>query len=67
LFKYRLVDGRISVVVLAAGWAFGGIVGIGTVLYALGIGPIAHVLMPWFALDKGRGTVFEKVDDLEGH
>jgi uncharacterized membrane protein YczE len=62
-----LVRTAIEIVVLAAGWAFGGIVGIGTVVYALGIGPIAHVLMPWFALDKGRGTVFEKVDDLEGH
>jgi uncharacterized membrane protein YczE len=62
-----LVRTAIEIVVLAAGWAFGGIVGIGTVMYALGIGPIAHVLMPWFALDKGRGTVFEKVNDLEGH
>ena len=62
-----LVRTAIEVVVLGAGWAFGGIIGIGTVMYALGIGPIAHVLMPHFALDKGRGTVFEKVDDLEGH
>jgi uncharacterized membrane protein YczE len=62
-----LVRTAIEVVVLGAGWAFGGIIGIGTVMYALGIGPIAHVLMPWFALDKGRGTVFEKVGDLEGH
>ena len=51
-----LVRTAIEVVVLGAGWAFGGIIGIGTVMYALGIGPIAHVLMPWFALANGRGV-----------
>lgn len=36
----------IEVVVLAGGWLLGGTVGIGTVAYALGIGPLAHVLLP---------------------
>lgn len=32
--------------VLAVGWLLGGVVGIGTVVYALAIGPIVHVLLP---------------------
>jgi uncharacterized membrane protein YczE len=32
--------------VLAAGWLLGGTVGVGTVAYALGIGPLAHVFIP---------------------
>jgi uncharacterized membrane protein YczE len=47
-----LVRTAIEVVVLVGGWAFGGTIGIGTVIYALGIGPVAHVLMPFFALDE---------------
>jgi uncharacterized membrane protein YczE len=34
--------------VLAAGWLLGGTVGVGTVLYAVGIGPLAHVFIPLF-------------------
>jgi uncharacterized membrane protein YczE len=32
--------------VLATGWLLGGTVGVGTVVYALGIGPLAHVFIP---------------------
>jgi uncharacterized membrane protein YczE len=39
----------VEVVVLAIGWLLGGTVGIGTVLYALCIGPLAHVFIPLFA------------------
>jgi uncharacterized membrane protein YczE len=39
----------IEVVVLGVGWLLGGTVGIGTVLYALSIGPLAHVFIPLFA------------------
>src|SRR4051812_11630213 len=39
----------VEVVVLAIGWLLGGTVGIGTVLYALSIGPLAHVFIPLFA------------------
>jgi uncharacterized membrane protein YczE len=42
----RLVRTSIEVTVLAAGAALGGTVGIGTVVYALGIGPLVHVLLP---------------------
>ena len=43
----RIVRTVIEVVVLALGWALGGTVGIGTVLYALAIGPLVQRFMPW--------------------
>lgn len=42
----RLVRATIEVVVVSAGWVLGGTVGVGTVAYALAIGPIVHVLLP---------------------
>jgi len=45
----RVVRTGIEVVVLATGWLLGGTVGVGTVLYALAIGPLAHVFVPLFA------------------
>jgi uncharacterized membrane protein YczE len=35
--------------VLVTGWLLGGTVGIGTVVYALCIGPLAHVFIPLFS------------------
>jgi uncharacterized membrane protein YczE len=42
----RVVRTTIEVSALAAGWALGGTVGVGTVLYALAIGPLAHRFIP---------------------
>jgi uncharacterized membrane protein YczE len=42
----RVVRTGIEITVLALGAALGGTVGIGTVLYAVAIGPLAHVLIP---------------------
>jgi uncharacterized membrane protein YczE len=44
----RAVRTGIELTVLVAGAALGGTVGIGTVVYALSIGPLAHVLVPAF-------------------
>jgi uncharacterized membrane protein YczE len=46
----RVVRTCIELTVFAIGWALGGSVGIGTVLYALAIGPLAHVFIPRFAI-----------------
>jgi uncharacterized membrane protein YczE len=46
----RLVRTCIEVVVLAGGWLLGGTVGVGTVLYALGIGPLTQAFLPLFAV-----------------
>jgi uncharacterized membrane protein YczE len=48
----RLVRTSIEVTVLIAGWLLGGTVGIGTLAYALLIGPITHVTIPAFRLSK---------------
>ena len=48
--QIRLVRTVIEVAVLAVGWALGGSVGIGTVLYAASIGPLTHRTLPLFAL-----------------
>jgi len=40
----------IEVTVLAAGWLLGGRVGVGTLAFALGIGPLVHVLLPRLTL-----------------
>ena len=42
----RVVRTSLEVTVLGAGWLLGGTVGVGTVLYAVGIGPIVHLLLP---------------------
>jgi uncharacterized membrane protein YczE len=46
----RVVRTVIEVTVLAVGWLLGGTVGVGTVLYALAIGPLAHVFIPLFTV-----------------
>jgi uncharacterized membrane protein YczE len=46
----RLVRTCIELTVLVTGWLLGGTVGIGTVVYALCIGPIAHVFIPVLAI-----------------
>ena len=46
----RAVRTGIELTVLAAGIALGGTVGIGTLLYALAIGPLAHVFVPAFTI-----------------
>lgn len=45
-WSVRLVRTGIEVVVLACGWLLGGTVGVGTVLYALSIGPLTQALLP---------------------
>jgi uncharacterized membrane protein YczE len=46
----RVVRTCIELTVLLTGWLLGGTVGVGTVVYALGIGPIAHVCIPLFEI-----------------
>jgi uncharacterized membrane protein YczE len=52
-WSVRLSRTLIEVVVLAAGWLLGGSVGVGTVLYALAIGPLVQLLLPWFMVPAG--------------
>ncbi|MEX2551134.1 MAG: hypothetical protein WD638_12985 [Nitriliruptoraceae bacterium] len=58
-----LARAAIELTVLVAGWTLGGTVGAGTVVFALGIGPLVHLFLPRLALpdtpepapgDRGR-------------
>lgn len=53
----RAVRTAIELSVLAAGWLLGGEVGIGTVLYAVSIGPLAQYLLPKLSVADPRGVV----------
>lgn len=50
----RLIRVGIEVSVLAAGFALGGTVGVGTVAYALAIGPLVHFFLPRVAVALDR-------------
>ncbi|WOH19402.1 hypothetical protein IRJ34_03495 [Paenarthrobacter sp. GOM3] len=51
-WSVRLVRTGIEVTVLAVGLLLGGSVGVGTVVYALAIGPIVQVLLPRFMVPE---------------
>jgi uncharacterized membrane protein YczE len=51
----RVVRTSIELTVLIAGAVLGGTVGIGTVLYAVSIGPLAHLTIPAFSRDPSPG------------
>ena len=49
-WSIRLVRTGIEITVLAVGWLLGGTVGLGTVAYALAIGPLTQAFLPWFVV-----------------
>ena len=51
-YSIRVVRTTIEAAVLLTGFLLGGTVGIGTVLYALAIGPITHHTIPALAIDE---------------
>jgi uncharacterized membrane protein YczE len=56
-WSIRGVRTGIEVTVLALGWALGGTVGVGTVLFAITIGPVVHATLPYFEVgsaERGR-------------
>ncbi len=52
----RLVRTAIEVAVVVTGFLLGGSLGVGTVLYALAIGPLAQFFLRFFTITDGRGT-----------
>ncbi|MDY7101778.1 MAG: hypothetical protein S0880_11375 [Actinomycetota bacterium] len=46
----------IEIIVLAVGWVLGGTVGVGTVAYALAIGPLVQRLLPVLSVHRPRPT-----------
>lgn len=57
----RLVRTLLEITVVTAGWLIGGIVGIGTVVYALSIGPLVQLFLPLLTirLDRPEETAAE--------
>ncbi len=56
----RLVRTSIEVTVVIVGWMLGGVVGVGTVVYALSIGPLVQMLLPWFIVELDVAVVREE-------
>jgi uncharacterized membrane protein YczE len=48
----RLGRFLIEITVLVAGWLLGGTVGVGTLVFALAIGPLTQLFTRWFPLDS---------------
>lgn len=55
----------IEIVVLTAGWLLGGTVGLGTVLFALLIGPFVGYGLKFVGIVAGAKTVVETIDEPE--
>jgi uncharacterized membrane protein YczE len=51
----RVVRTAIELSVLTIGWTLGGTVGVGTIVYALSIGPLAHFFIPLLAVSGRPG------------
>lgn len=56
----RRIRTTIEVSVLLIGWLLGGVVGPGTVLYALAIGPLIQICLPWFSTRPSVKPLAEK-------
>ncbi len=55
-WSIRSIRTTIEVTVLSAGWLMGGAFGVGTVLYALAIGPLIQLFLPWFHIAPTKKT-----------
>ena len=49
----RLVRTALEVAVVVIGLLLGGRLGVGTVVYALAIGPLTQLMLPWFTVEVG--------------
>jgi uncharacterized membrane protein YczE len=55
-WSIRSVRSGLEVAVVAAGWLLGGTVGIGTLLYAVAIGPLVQIFLKLFTIAKPRAS-----------
>lgn len=66
-WKIWIVRTGLEVIVLAIGWMLGGNVGVGTVLFAVLIGPLCNWTIPFFAIKRPAADVApEREAKLEG-
>lgn len=58
----RLTRALIEITVLVVGWALGGTFGIGTIVFALAIGPLVQYFLPRFSVSATRADAWEHLD-----
>lgn len=63
----RVVRTGIEVTVLSVGFLLGGTVGIGTALYAVGIGPLLQLFLPWVVVALPPAHADPLVTTADGH
>uniref|UniRef100_UPI00053A237A YczE/YyaS/YitT family protein n=1 Tax=Klebsiella pneumoniae TaxID=573 RepID=UPI00053A237A len=56
-WSLRVIRTAIELSVLLIGWLLGGKFGVGTVIYALSIGPLIQLCLPWFSQPVSRNAV----------
>ena len=56
-WSVKRVRTAIELLVVAVGWVLGGSVGLGTVIYALAIGPLIHLFLPMFTIRERTPAV----------
>ncbi|MCU1434281.1 MAG: hypothetical protein JWR71_1006 [Pseudarthrobacter sp.] len=64
-WSVRIARTLIEVVVLGVGWLLGGSVGVGTVVYALAIGPLVQLMLPWFMVPAAVAPAAAADDAVE--
>ena len=62
----RLVRTGLEVTVVAIGLLLGGVLGVGTIAYALAIGPLTQLMLPWFTVELAGGPVRGDASSGEG-
>jgi len=63
-WSLRLIRTSIELTVLIIGYLLGGSVGIGTLVYALAIGPLIQLCLPWFRVQPASRPVVQKAKVL---
>ena len=53
-YSIRTVRTGIEATVLIFGWLLGGTVGLGTLIFAVAIGPLVHIFLPMFTIGKAE-------------
>jgi uncharacterized membrane protein YczE len=59
-WSVRVIRTSIELTVLIVGYLLGGSVGIGTLVYALAIGPLIQLCLPWFRTEPAARPVLKK-------
>jgi len=63
-WSVRVIRTSIELTVLIVGYLLGGSVGIGTLVYALAIGPLIQLCLPWFRTEPAARPVLKKENIL---